>query len=216
MKGLLKNNVYTVWANVKVFSVFILILGIFVIAVRDQPLQISYVLIGIVGFSVSAIVGAKNEFVSKWGKYKLTLPVKRTDIVKSLFLNQIIWMLVGTLFTGMGTGLSWLLHGCPFDQSIDALTLVALGVSISLFMGAMFFPLFYLGGAERSDVFLVITLLGAFGIDLVIITVINELLDPGITTILFGASALTACSLLAFVLSYLLSVHIFRKKQIFN
>ena len=213
MKGLLKNNVYTVWANIKVFSVFMLILGIFVSAVRSQAFQIGYVLIGIVGFSVSAIVSVKNEFASKWGKYKLTLPVKRTDIVKSLFLNQIIWLLVGTLFTGMIMGLSWLLHGCPFDQSVDALTLVALGVSISLFMGAMFFPLFYLGGAERSDVFLVITLLGAFGIDLVIITVINELLDPGITTILFGVFALITGSLLAFVLSYTLSVFIFRKKE---
>ena len=216
MKGLLKNNIFTVWANVKVFSVFMLILGIFVTAVRSQSFQISYVMIGIVGFSVSAIVGVKNEYASKWGKYKLTLPVKRTDVVKSLFLNQIIWMLIGILFTGIVMGLSWLLHGCPFDQPVDALTLAALGVSISLFMGAMFFPLFYLGGAERSEVFLVITLLCAFGIDLVIITVINELLDPGITTLLFGASALFVSSLLAFVLSYLLSVFIFKKKQIFN
>ena len=89
MRGLLKNNVYTVWANVKVFSAFILILGFFVIVVRSQSFQISYVIIGIVGFSVNALVGVKNEFTSKWGKYKLTLPVKRMDIVKSLFLNQI-------------------------------------------------------------------------------------------------------------------------------
>ena len=212
MKGLLKNNVYTVWANVKVFSVFMLVLGIFVVAVRSQSFQISYVMIGIVGFSVSAIVGVKNEYDSKWGKYKLTLPVKRTDIVKSLFLNQIIWLLSGTFFTGIVMGISWILHGCPFDRSIDALTLVALGISVSLFMGAMFFPLFYLGGVERSDVFLVITLLCSFGIDLVITTLINELLDPGITTILFGASALIASSLLAFVLSYTLSVFIFKRK----
>ena len=213
MKGLLKNNLFTVWANVKVFSVFMLILGVFVIAVRSQSFQISYVMIGIVGFSVSAIVGVKNEFVSKWGKYKLILPVKRADIVKSYFINQIVWLLIGILFTGIVMGISWLLHGCPFDRSIDALTMAALGISVSLFMGAMFFPLFYLGGAERSDVFLVITLLCAFGIDLVIVTVINELLDPGITTILFGAVALIASSLLAFVLSCLLSAFIFRKKE---
>lgn len=213
MKGLIKNNVYTVWANVKVFSVFMLILGIFVVAVRSQSFQISYVMIGIVGFSVSAIVGVKNEFVSKWGKYKLTLPVKRVDIVKSYFINQIVWLLIGILFTEIVMGLSWFLHGCPFDRSIDALTMAALGISVSLFMGAMFFPLFYLGGAERSDVFLVITLLCAFGIDLVIVTVINELLEPGISAILFGVFALIACSLLAFGLSYLLSAFIFRKKE---
>ena len=44
---------------------------------------------GIVGFSVIAATAIGNEFSLKWGKYKLTLPVKRTDIVRSLFLNQI-------------------------------------------------------------------------------------------------------------------------------
>lgn len=213
MKGLIKNNLFAVWANAKVFSVFMLILGIFVVAVRSQSFLICYVLIGIVGFSVNAIVVTKNEFVSKWGKYKLTLPVRRADIVKSYFINQIIWLLFGTLFAGTGMGVSWLIHGCPFDQSIDVLTMVSLGVSISLFMGAIFFPLFYLGGAERSDVFLVITLLCAFAIDLVIVTVINELLEPGITTILLGAAALLVCSLLVFSLSYPLTVSIFKRKE---
>ena len=44
MKGLLKNNFFTVLANVKVFSVFMLILGLFVAAVRSQSFQIGYVL----------------------------------------------------------------------------------------------------------------------------------------------------------------------------
>ena len=58
----------------------------------------------------------------KWGKYKLTAPVKRADIVKSYFINQLIWLFVGMIFAGVGPGLSWLLYGCPFDQNIDALT----------------------------------------------------------------------------------------------
>lgn len=213
MKGLLKNNFFTVYANAKIFSVFMLLLGIFVIAVPSQSFQISFVMIGIVGFSVNAIVVVKNEFVSKWGKYKLTLPVKRADIVKSYFINQIIWLLAGTLFVGVEMGLSWLLHGCVFDQPIDALTMFALGVSISLFMGAIFFPLFYLAGAERSDVFLIITLLCAFGIDLVIVTVTNELLAPGTATILLGVAALLVCSLLAFSISYPITVGIFKRKE---
>lgn len=148
MKGLLKNNFFTVWANAKVFSVFMLVIGIFIVAVRSQSFQIGYGMIGIVGFSVNAVIVVKNEFVSKWGKYKLTLPVKRADIVRSYFINQIIWMLAGTLFVGMEIGLSWLLHGCPFDQPIDVLSMAALGISISLFMGAMFFP--FLFGRRRK------------------------------------------------------------------
>lgn len=213
MKGLLKNNFFIVWANAKVFSIFMLIIGIFIIAVPDQSFQIGYAMIGIVGFSVNAVAVVKNEFVSNWGKYKLTLPIKRADIVKSYFINQVIWLLAGILFVGVEIGLSWLLHGCSFDYPIDTLSLVALGISISLFMGAMFFPFFYLGGAERSDVFLVITLLCAFGIDWVIINVTNELLEPGISTVILGASMLIICSLLAFCISYPLTVCIYKKKE---
>ncbi len=213
MKGLLRNNLYATLSNAKVFSGFMILFGIFVVAVISQSLQIGYVMIGIIGFSVNAITITKNEFTSKWGKYKLTLPVKRTDIVKSLFLNQIIWLLVGTLFMGIEISLSWLFHGCPFDQAIDVLTMFALGVSMSLFMGAVFFPLFYVGGEEKSEVFLVISLLCAFGIDFAIVSAVNDLLEPGIVSIVCGAVILIICSLLAFALSYPLTAKIFKKKE---
>ena len=213
MKGLLKNNLYATLSNTKAFSGFMILFGIFVVAVVSQSLQIGYVMTGIIGFSVNAIAITKNEFISKWGKYKLTLPVKRIDIVKSLFLNQIIWLLVGTFFVGIEISLSWLFHGCPFDQAIDVLAMFALGVSMSLFMGAVFFPLFYIGGEEKSEVLLIISLLCAFGIDFVIVSVVNDLLKPGIASIMCGALILIICSLLAFALSYLLTAKIFKKKE---
>lgn len=213
MKGLLKNNFYAVLANAKVFSIFMLISGIFVAAVVSQSLVIGYVITGMVGFSLNAAAVAKNEFVSKWGKYKLTLPVKRADIIKSMYLNHIFWLLIGTAFAGTVTGSSWLLHGCPFDLPMDILTMFILGISISLFMGAIFFPLFYLGGAERSEVFLVISLLCAFGLDLVIVTVVNDLMEPGMTASMTGLVILFLSSLLAFVLSCPLTLSIFRRKE---
>lgn len=213
MKGLLKNNFIAAYANARVFFGFMLLFGVFVVAVVSQSLLIGFVLTGIVGFSVNAAAVVKNEFASKWGKYKLTLPVKRADIVKSQFLNEVAWMLTGTFFAGIGVGLSWLLHGCPFDQPIDLLSMFALGISMSLFMGAVFFPMFYLGGEERSEVFLVISILCAFGIDFAIISAINNLLDPGITNILLGAAALVTCSLLAFGVSVLVTVGIFSRKD---
>ena len=213
MKGLVRNNFLASFANAKVFSVFMLLLGLFTFAVISQSLLIGYVLIGIVGFSANAIAVTKKEFTSKWGKYKLTLPVRRVDIVKSLFLNQIIWLFIGTLFAGAGVSLSWLLHGCPFDLYRDMLSLFALGISMSLFTGAIFFPMSYLGGEERSEVFLAIALLCAFGLDLVITTVINILLDPGITTALLGAAVLLASSVLVFVLSCPLAAAIFMRRE---
>lgn len=213
MKGLLKNNFFAVYASAKVFSIFLLLFGIFTVSVISQSLLIGFVITGIVGFSISAITACKNEFSSKWAKYKLTLPVKRADIIISAFLNQILWLLIGTFFTGAGMSLSWLLHGCLFDQPIDILSMFALGISVSLFMGAVFFPLFYLGGEERSEVFLVISLLCAFGIDFTIISILNNLSEPGILSILWGNATLLACSLLAFALSCPLTISIFKRRE---
>ncbi len=213
MSGLLKNNLYAAAANAKAFLGFMVLFGIFTAAVISQSLQIGYVLIGIIGFSASAAAVAKNEFTSKWGKYKLSLPVKRADIIKSLFLNQVIWLLAGSLLAGIELGLSWLLHGSLFDQPIDILSMFALGISMSFFMGAIFFPLLYAGGQERGEVFLMIALLCAFGIDFAIISMTNELLEPGIPCIVLGAAVLVGCSLLAFGLSYPLTIKIFSRKE---
>ena len=208
MKGLLKNNFLTVYSNAKVFSIFMLILGLFVVAVISQPLLIGYVLLSMVGFS-----SIKKEFISKWGKYKLTLPVKRAAIVKSYFISQLIWLLVGILYAGIVISLSWALHGCPYDNSIDVVSIFALGISVSIFTGAFFFPLLYLGGEERSDVFLVISLLCGIGVVLGIISVLNLYLAPGVTTILLSAAILLLSSLLMFALSYPLTVGIYHKKE---
>ncbi|MCM1126972.1 MAG: ABC-2 transporter permease [Lachnospiraceae bacterium] len=213
MKGLLKNNLLAVYTNAKVFFVFMLLLGAFAVAVISQSLLIGYVMIGMLGFSYNAAAVVKNEFATKWGKYKLTLPVKRADIVKSLFLNHIVWILAGTFFSIIVVGLSLAVHGSSFDQPIDILSLFALGMSMSLFMGAVFFPLFYLGGEERSEVFQIISILVAFCLDFAIISAVNNLLAPGITAIVLGAVILLASSGLAFGLSYLLTAQIFRQKE---
>ena len=206
MKGLIKNNLFTVWDNAKVFSVFMFLWAVFVVAIPSETLQMWFIMIGIVGFSVNAASGIGNEFTSKWGKYKLTLPVKRADIVKSLFLSQIMWLFVGVLFTGIGTALSFLLHGCSYDLFIGMLGMFALGISVSLLLVSMFIPLLYLGGEEKSTVFLVITLLFAFGVASVFFNVTDS--SP-----LTGIILSIICSLSVYALSYPLTLCIFKRKE---
>lgn len=215
MKGLLKNNFYAVWSSAKIFAIFMLLLGAFVTLVVSQQLLLFYMLLGITGFSINAVAGMGKDYISKWGKYKLTSPVKRADIVKSYFINELIWLLVGVVFAGIGMGLSWLLHGCPFDRSIDALMMFAVGIGISLFTAAIFFPLFYLGAEERNGAFLVISLLCAVGIVMGIITMINLMFGAGMSNwqIILGTLLMLACALLAFAFSYPVTVTVFKRKE---
>ena len=202
MKGLFRNNFFAVWINAKVFLIFMLLFAIVVTIIPEQTLQMYFIMIGIVGFSVIAATAIGNEFSLKWGKYKLTLPVKRTDIVRSLFLNQIFWTIVGTLFTGIVTGLSYMIQGFSFDQFLGIFSLFILAVSISFFMGAVFIPMIYLTGEDKIVVFLIISLFCAVGIAAMLFNI------P-----LFGNVIIITCALMLFAVSYPLTISIFKRKE---
>ena len=202
MKGLFRNNFFAVWINAKVFLIFMLLFAIVVTIIPVQTLQMYFIMIGIVGFSVIAATAIGNEFSLKWGKYKLTLPVKRSDIVRSLFLNQIFWIIVGTLFTGIAVCLSYMIHGYSFDQFSGIFSLFILAVSISFFMGAIFIPMIYLTGEDKIVVFLIISLFCAVGIAAMLFNI------P-----LFGNAIIITCALMLFAVSYPLTISIFKRKE---
>lgn len=216
MKGLFMNNVYATLSNAKVFSGIMLLLGVFVVIMDNiiPSLIIGYMLLGMVGFSLTAIVSLQKEGATKWSKYKLTAPVKRSDIVKSYFINLLLWLIVGIIFAGTAVILSIILHGFPFDRNTDIFMLFVVGIGVSLFMGAIFFPLFYLGGEERSEVFLGISLLCSIAMLMGLAAFINTLF-PDMTTLQLILSGMTilACAGLVFTLSYPLTVGIFKRKE---
>lgn len=213
MKGLLRNNFYAASSSAVMFSAVLLLWGIFVVTGSDPALLMGYVLSGMVGFSVNGIFSIQRELSSKWGKYKLTFPVRRAEIVRSYYISQLIWLLVGTLFAAVGAGLFWHHHGLPFDLYI--LPVFALGISVSFFTCAVFFPLFYWNGEERDEIFLVAALVCAIAVNAGLVTLLN--LVPAVlgtvSAILVGTAALILCSTFFFVLSYLLTVKLYNRKE---
>lgn len=216
MKGLYKNNFYATLSNVKVFSVVMLLLGIFVVAVDNKipSLIIGYMLLGMVGFSLNSIASLRKESASKWSQYKLTTPVKRSEIVKSHFSCLLLWLMVGIMFAGFGVALSILLHGFPFERETDVFMLFVAGGGISLFMGAVFFPLYYAGGDERSEVFLVISLICGVGMMMGLSSLTDMLFPSPATTgqVVISGIMILACGLLIYLLSCVLTIGIFKKR----
>ena len=217
MKGLLRNNLYAALSNVKIFSVVMFLLGIFVVVMDNKipSLLIGYMLLGIIGFPLNFIASLRKEGSAKWSEYKLTAPVKRSAIVQSYFLSMLLWLAVGMVFAGAGAALSIMLHGFPFDRNTDVFMLFVAGTGISLFMGAIFFPLFYLGGEEQIEVFLVISLLLSIGIIMGITAFINTLFPARISTIQIILAGITILvgALFVFIISCPLAVAIYYKKE---
>lgn len=177
--------------------------------------MISYMLLAMIGFSFNSIASLRKESNGKWSKYKLTTPVKRSTIVQSYFLSLFLWLVVGMVFAGIGAALSVMLHGFSFDRNTDIFMLFVAGVGISLLMGAIFFPLFYMGGEERNEVFLVISLLCGIGLVMGLTTLVNTLFPSPMTTmqILLGGAVIFVCALLAFVISCPITAYIFYQKE---
>lgn len=218
MKGLMKNNFYAAFSSARVFAAIMLLLGIFVTAMDNviPSLLIGYILSVIMGFSANGIFALEKENASRWRKYKMTAPVSRKEIVGSYFINLLLCLLIGIIFAGIFTYLSIAIHGFPFDRNTDLLNLFAVGISISLFMGAIFFPLFYFGGDEIVEVaFLAISLFSAIGIVMGIVSLLNRMFGPKMTVeeIILGACIIIVCSAAVFAASYLLCVAIFGKKE---
>ena len=192
MKGLLKNNVYAVLSNAKLFSAMMLVLGIFVVGIDHdaQIFIIGYMLLCMTGFSVIAAASLRRESVSKWSKYKLTAPIRRTDIVKSYFLSQMAWLCIGMLLAGIAAALSILFYGFPFDKDTDIFMVYVVGIGLSLFMG--------------------------IGVIMGASSLMNRWFGPHMTVfqIMTAGAAILVCALLAFFLSFLLTARIFQKKEL--
>lgn len=217
MTGLLKNNFYASIANIRIFLAAMATFGFAVICLDNdsRTLLLIYMLVSMAGFPANAIASMRKERSSKWYKYKLTFPVERKVIIGSYFLSQLIWLAVGMLFAGVCVSSSILVHGFPFDRNIDILMVFIAGISASLFMGAVFYPLFYWGGDEKNEVIFMMS----FACSAIIIAglsgVINYILGMKPTTaeVVTGAVVMLGISAIVFVLSYFLTVRIFSKKE---
>lgn len=216
MKGLIRNNFYASLSNIKLFSIIILLLGVFVAAMDNKipTLLINYTLISMCGFSFNAVSSIGKENTAKWGKYKLTFPVTRAAIVKSYYVNHIIWCLTGLAFALVCSGCSILLHGFPVLDATDFLMMYTASFGISLLLGAIFFPMYFLAGEERREAVVIISMLFAILLLLGFITLINHFFAPlGAFQLIAAALLLTLVSLCIFVLSFPLAVYIFMRKE---
>ena len=212
MKGLIKNNLYTALPNVKVFFATMILLGVFVIVTgAGSPALITCLLSVMIGFSFISLESAGLENTSKWIRYKLTAP----DVAHSLYLSLLLWLSAGIVFAGISVAVSTALHGCPFDRNVDILLLFVAGIGISLFMGTVFFPLFFLGLEAQYNVFLFVSILTGIGIIVGICLLINSFFPHGMTSrqIILSGIAVLIFSALAFALSCPLSVYLFQRKD---
>ncbi len=216
MKGLIKSHYYNIISNLKILLIFILLVGISILIFggRNEVPLFAFLCISVIGFPFISSIGLRKNSSGKWNQYILSLPVKRCEIIKSVFITQLIIIVIGNILS-MGLFLaSFALHGFAFYRYVDVLLLFSSSIGIILIMNAIFLPISYLDSNDRTEVISIISLLISIAIMIGLIAVINILLEKpsDVQLIFFGIGSLLLSSTL-FLLSYLLTVRIYSKQD---
>ena len=187
-------------------------ISILIFGGRNEVPLFAFLCITVIGFPFISSIGLRKNSGGKWNQYILSLPVKRCEIIKSVFMTQLITIVIGSILS-MGLFLSsFALHGFAFYRSVDVLLLFSSAIGIILIMNAIFLPISYLDSNDRTEAISIMSLLISIAIMIGLIAVINILLEKpsDAQLIIFGIGNLILSSTL-FLLSYLLTVRIYLK-----
>lgn len=205
MKGLLKNNFYGVIENLKIALAFVMLVGVLLLITGEATLLSAFSLIAPPIIALLMVSCVRKESASKWEKYKLTLPVRRKAIIESQYISHTIWSISGVVIVAVFMTLTVFIHG---DQYFyygfrDAITLVLGGGILAILIGAFSYPLYYLWGAEKTEVILIISVIGSIGIVFALTMLVNTFSDGNVSDTLYYISLLvvTAITIITFIFS---------------
>lgn len=216
MNGLIKNYYYKIVSNLKILLIFILLVGISILIFggrKEAPL-FTFLCLTVIGFPFISSIGLRKNNSGKWNQYILSLPVKRCEIIKSVFVTQFITIAIGSALS-MGLFLaSFTFYGFAFYRYVDVLLLFSVAIGIILVMNAIFFPISYLDLNDRAEAMSIISLLISIAIMLGLIAVINILIEkPSEIQLIIFSIGILILSSMAFVLSCFLTIRIYSKQD---
>ena len=212
MKGLFLDNFYKTIGSIKLFAVFVFLFGAAVLITGNATALELFVYISITALSINGISSMRKDADAKWNKFELTLPVTRKDIIKSKYTNYLFWVVFGLVIAAFFTILATLIHGDVFFELgiQDISSLFTVGICLSLLVGALFYPLAYLFGIDKSETLLILSVLCAVGTAIFLIWIVNL---PGILNYYLRLGIFAFVVILLFCLSYAATSALYQNKE---
>lgn len=211
MKGLIQNNLYSMENSILIafiISVFLAVLPLSGVNPTFLPMIIS---MQIFVFVVNICTSLRADETAKWNKFELTLPVKRSNLVLAKYFSIII-----LIFIGMIMGTVTMVLSSHFDYTVSRSMLVygfEYGLTLSILSMSIMYPLTLVLGAEKSEIIFILSAFATIGIMLLIAKVLSTWTDGmNLRSPLVGAASVMI-AIVAFVLSYFVSVIIHNRKE---
>lgn len=213
MKGLFRDCIYKAISSIKILLYVLLVLGIIIVGFIDNQLIIQgYICVIFVSIPACALLSIRKDIDSKWYKYELSLPVKKTRIIDVKYLSVAFWILISSILAIIYTISVICVKGYKyFDFGIsDILTIFCISFSFSLIMCSIFYLCLYLLSMDKSDVLILVSIIFA----IVYIIGVTYLLNLANITIKTGRIFMLIISVGVFLLSHNFTKIIYSKKEL--
>lgn len=216
MRGLLRNNFYTMGTNLQLAFGISFILMFVPIIVGDSVISM---ILGMQSFMFIANIGSalNIDVTSKWSRFEVTMPVKRNDIVKARYISFIILISCGVLMSTLTVLLSVSLLE---TITVDAITFgFSFGVSFSLITSSLMYPAMLKIGTEKNELIIFICAGIAVALFLLVLFAVSPLIPIMPTSLSVGKQTIIGISffmlaVIIFICSYFISLRMYKKKEL--
>ena len=211
MKGLLLNNFYAMLSNLKLTLGISAVLTLVPIFIREDSFVSTIIGVQIFLFAVYTGTFLQADESSKWGKFAITLPVKRRTIIHAKYVSSILLIAVGLIISTPTAVLSSILIG---DINPDSIVFgYCFGLTLSFSTVAFMYPILLKIGAEKHELVLILACGFSVGI-MLLVSLILSLFKDGINfrSSIVGITSVVV-SVLLLVLSYFISVRMHGSKE---
>lgn len=214
MKGLVRNNFYSLGSNLQLsfivatFLMFVpIVIGVEIVIPMVLAVQ-SFIFIANSGSALNV------DVTSKWSNFEITLPVKRSDIVKARYISFSVLLLCGLLFSTITSILAVFIF-----QTINSNIFVSgivFGMSLSLITAALMYPIMLKVGTEKNEIIIFICAGVAVGIYMLIAFMVSPFANDTVA-MLEKPLVNIVCIITAVVLfgaSYFVSLAMYKRKEL--
>lgn len=211
MKGLIRNNFYSMESNVKISFIIALFLSVVAFFVKHSAFIQMIIAMQVFIFIVNVGTSLHADVVSKWNRFELTLPVKHNDIIKAKYISFAMLFLLGVVMgsitaisvcvTSGLTNMPSVLYGYEFGLTLAATT------------AGIMYPLMLKIGTEKNELIMILSGIASIGLLVLISAILTPLTgEMNMKHSLVGIVS-TIVALTIFVISYFVSTRIYRQKE---
>lgn len=218
MKGLIRNNFYSMEDSLKLTSAInimmaigVSVLGIFNSFARSWIAIVILLQMG--SYAVQVASTLQRDVSSQWNKFEITMPVRRKDVVKAKYICFILNGVLGIAAALLTVIISQLLQ---IDINVEKVFLgITFGIVITFALPALMYPLLLIFGVDKTEMVLSISVI-LISILFVGYSVIFNYIMPDLSVysnLVFRCSIIVI-SIILFIISYMFSVILYKKKEL--